>query len=435
MIPSGRALLLWGLATLLFVFAFVTPWLALAGAVADVAIGLAVWLDGRGARRWDVRVRRLLPDTLCQGEPARIGWEVCNGEARPLRLRLRDALDDRLAEAAVELAVDVPAEGRASPDAPIVPRRRGVATLAPIAVRVRGAWGLAWAGRELPAADRIRVHPRLHPEGEDALALRRVLAARPGQHARERTGISTELYALREYQRGDDYRRIHWKATARARKPIAVETTWEQEQELVVLVDCGRPMAALSGPWSKLDHALSSALVLARAAGAWRDVVTLVLFSRGVRCAVRIDGRSGGFATALDTLLEQHADDDEPDYGEAVAWALRNVPRRSLAFLFTSVADALTADVLAAATVTLARRHRPVLVNLADPGIDTLAHAVPTDVAGAYAKVSALRILEANEGLYARLRQQKVAVLPTRADRLTIGVLQAWLDLKARRAV
>ncbi|MFZ5476610.1 MAG: DUF58 domain-containing protein [Myxococcota bacterium] len=429
-IPSGRALALWGLATLLFVFAFVTPWLAVAGLVADLAIAACTWVDGRGAARRAIRVRRRLPEVVCQGERAALAWDVDNLDAFPLRLRLRDVLE--LGDTAVEAELVAPAGARVTHRAEVVPKRRGRSPLPPIALRVAGRWGLAWSPREVPGEDAVRVHPRLHPDGDDALALRRALAVRPGQHDLARPGLSTEFHALRDYQRGDDFRRIHWKATARARRPVTVETTWEQEQEIVVLVDCGRPMAASSGPWSKLDHALSAALALARAAGAWRDVVTIVLFSREVRCAVRVDGRAGGFARALEALLEQHADEEEPDYAAAAGWCMRKVPRRSLAFLFTSVGDALAADAIAEATVALARRHRPVLVNLDDPGVAALARAIPTDVAGAYAKVSALAVDEANEGLYARLRQKKVEVVPAPADRLTVGVLQAFLDLKSR---
>jgi uncharacterized protein (DUF58 family) len=419
LIPTGRALALGGLATLLFVFAFVTPWLALAGLCADLAIVAAVVWDGRHAPR--ARVRRRLPDVLCQGERAEIAWDV--DAATPVRFR--DVLP--FADAAVEAELT-----RGRHVAEVVPLRRGVSRLGAIALRVRGRWGLAWALREAPGDEEARVHPRLHPEGDDALALRRALAARPGQHDLARPGVSTEFHALRDYQRGDDFRRIHWKATARARRPVTVETTWEQEQELVVLVDCGRPMAALSGPWSKLDHALASALALARAAAAWRDVVTLVLFSADIRCVVRVDGRSGAFARALSALTAQHADDAEPDYVSAVGWAMRHVPRRSLVFLFTSVGDALAADAVAEATLTLARRHRPVLVNLDDPGVAELARAVPTDVAAAYAKISALTVDEANEALYAQLRQRRVEVVPSPADRLTVRVLQAFLDARGR---
>lgn len=68
------------------------------------------------------------------------------------------------------------------------------------------------------------------------------------------------------------------------------------------------------------------------------------------------------------------------------------------------------------------------LVNLEDPGLVSLARAVPDDVVGAYAKLAAMGVEARNEALAAELRAAGVDVVSTPAEGLLTGVLQAWLD-------
>ena len=85
--------------------------------------------------------------------------------------------------------------------------------------------------------------------------VRQALSRRGGASPRELVGLSTELRGLREYLPGDEYRQIHWKATARHHRPVTREMQWEQHQHLVVMVDCGRPMASPSGEKVMADSA------------------------------------------------------------------------------------------------------------------------------------------------------------------------------------
>jgi uncharacterized protein (DUF58 family) len=103
--------------------------------------------------------------------------------------------------AMAEAAYDLPTVGR------------GAVTVGPLTLSVGDPLGLA--ERRLAAAGpaRLVVHPRIHP----VLAL-------PGSSTREARHGSThparaprgdDFFALREYEVGDDLRRVHWRSTAR----------------------------------------------------------------------------------------------------------------------------------------------------------------------------------------------------------------------------
>ncbi len=59
-----------------------------------------------------------------------------------------------------------------------------------------------------------------------------------------RRGEGTEFHQLREYRQGDPQRAIDWKATARTARLIAREYEEEKDQRVLLLIDCGRRMAA-----------------------------------------------------------------------------------------------------------------------------------------------------------------------------------------------
>lgn len=432
MIPSERAFWWWGLVSLLVVAGFLVPWLAWLALALDALVAVAVFVDAMRAKRIPLEVRREMPDRCHQLEPATLSLLATNPTGRPLRLRLRDSLPAELADTPVPSAFTLAAGTRETRSIVVTPRRRGEVAIPPPTVRVLGPWALAWAQRTIGPGTTLRVLPQARFQGEEGLFLREVLELRAGPHARKRLGLSQELHALREYHPGDDIRRIHWKATARLRRPIVTETTWEQHQHLVILLDAGRPMAALAGEVPKLDRALAALLALLRVAVAHRDHVTLVLFSREIRKIVRVDRHVRGFREVFEQLYAEQADRDEPDYAGVAAWCVHNVPRRSLTMLCTSVSDALAADTLEAALAGLRKRHRPVLVNLEDPALVELAGSVPGDVVGAYVKTGALLIEQRNAALHAQLRAGGVEVLSTPADGLLTGVVRAYLDIKAR---
>jgi uncharacterized protein (DUF58 family) len=432
-LPSLRAWWLWGALTLLFVAAWLTPGIAWVALVLDLVVGALVWVDGRDARRRVVELTREIAPTVYQGEPTPLTVRVANPAARPLTVRIREVLPAALADDSVELALTVPPGSAVTTVVTVVPRAREQVTLTTAAVRVAGRWGLAWAERRVGAPVPVKIYPKVHHEGETGMVLRLALERRDGAHARAPQGPSTEVASLRDYQPGDDFRAVQWKATARRGRPVTAERTWEQRQRLAVMLDVGRPMAGTDGVWNKFDHALSAAIALARVAAAWGDEVTIVLFSRTIRRVVRTGGRTHDFAALFEAVHREQPDSLEPDWGELVRWSSVGLPRRTLTVVCTSVVDPGTAERLSAGLVALARRHRPLLVNLADPAVAASARGTPRDALEAFAKTTALGIEDDTRALELRLRAAGVSTVTTPADRLTLGMLKGWMELKGRQ--
>ena len=296
-----------------------------------------------------------------------------------------------------------------------------------LTARVLGPWRLAWADRELVAAQTVRVYPQIRwggPVGKLLeLAQRRQLGLTP---IRLR-GQGSEPYALRPYLPGDPPSKIHWKATARHGRLIVREETWERGTRLVLLLDAGRSMAGIEGTRSKLDAALAAVLVLTRVAQSRGDHVSLIAFSDRVERVAKLPSGARGAGVAYRLFYDLEPRLAEPAFELAFEQAARLESRRATVVLFTSVLDLGSAELLRRGLQALVRRHRVLLVNLEDADLSRLAWGPPSSALEAFAKVSALEILEANRELAVRLRRSGIRVASAPSDRLALETLDAYL--------
>ena len=426
---AGRTFLGLGIAALLAAASVVLPPLGQLALMLDLTVAVLWVIDWRRARSTPMAARRRFPVLLCQGATAEVVVEIEGSVTRRVVVRLRDGLHPALSARPERFEVGIPPGQRVSWRYSIEPRRRGRHGWGPITARVLGPWGFAWTQREVVGGEDVRVYPRVRWGGRVgtllALARRREL----GQSPVSVEGAGSEVYGLREYHAGDPLNRIHWRATARHGRLVTREDTWEQGAHLVVLLDCGRAMASLDDRFSKLDHALATALALMRLAVGRGDRVSLLAFSDRVERRVRVHSGAGGIRRAYETLFDLEPRLVESALDGAVEECFRLEPRRATALVCTSVTDLVTAERLQESMLRLRRRYRTLLVNLEDAEVSSFAVGRPTTVEGAFAKVAAMEIRLANQALARRLIRSGTVTVTCPSDRLALETLDAYLGL------
>ena len=120
------------------------------------------------------------------------------------------------------------------------------------------------------------LHRGAHEGSRYALAMpRRIPLGLIGSQLGQRAGSSLEFKDHREYQPGDDLRRIDWAALARTDKPHVKLYHEEVNPYLDILLDCSASMALEDTPKANAAVALSAALAAAaRNAGATHQLIT-----------------------------------------------------------------------------------------------------------------------------------------------------------------
>jgi uncharacterized protein (DUF58 family) len=438
--PAPRFFLLLGGLTVLVVGAVALPALALLVLAADVLLLAAMVFDLYRARGSELKAHRAWPTLLSQGQGAELQVEVRNPSPRAQTVVLREGLHPALAAGPCRHRRTLPAATLFHWPVPLSPRLRGTYPCAPLTARVLGPWGLAWSQRTLLPGEDFRVFPQIRWQGRVGQLLAQAQRHQLGQMPFRWQGAGLEPYGVRDYLPGDPLNSIHWKATARHGRLISREHSWERGARLVILLDSGRAMMSSAvetreAGRSKLDYALAAALALTRVASGRGDRITLIAFSDRIQRVVGVGSGGRALARAYGALYDLQASLREPAFDLAAEKVFELESRSATVMLLTSIVDLAAAELLRGSLLHLERRHRPLLVNLTDPELATLADQAPQSLPQAFAQTAALEIHLANRSLGRRLGRAGIRVVSTPADRLALETLEAYLALfRGRRS-
>ncbi len=200
-----------------------------------VVIALLVALVSVQRRLPPLNVRRIVsPSMVSVGEPARVDIQLANlGRQSSPYLQLWEPVGNN-GGAPMQLARLGP--GQAASAAYRVPTtRRGLVRTGPLRALRRDVLGLTQRSTTLAGTEEVLVVPHTI-----ALPFPSVgSSGRLGQHLLMKSWgqTGTEFHSLREYQRGDDIRRINWKASARSTALIVRETALEGIRRCTVILD------------------------------------------------------------------------------------------------------------------------------------------------------------------------------------------------------
>lgn len=128
-----------------------------------------------------------------------------------------------------------------SVDATFLFHRRGLARLKSIDLYTRYPFGFFLKKRRVKILGEVIVYPRLLPDG---FAREQFRPSEGEMHASNRIGAGTDIYAFREYVRGDSMRHIYWKKSASLGRWITKQTETEAGRVVHVVVDPYKPHAA-----------------------------------------------------------------------------------------------------------------------------------------------------------------------------------------------
>src|SRR6187549_2637741 len=104
-----------------------------------------------------------------------------------------------------------------------------------------------------------------------------------GTQRLRKLGQSMEFEQIKEYVRGDDYRNINWKATARRGGELMVNNyTDERSQQIYCLINKGRVMKMPFNGMTLLDYAINASLVLSNVALVKQDKAGLITFEKNL---------------------------------------------------------------------------------------------------------------------------------------------------------
>jgi len=179
-----------------------------------------------------LQVARRAPDEGFVGDEVQVDLVVANPTSRPrLSVSIRDP---HVAEANLFLP-SLGAHTTVTLSTRRTATRRGVVEGGPVVLSSSGPFGVAEGRRTVAAEGRTVVFPRIVPVR--ALQLLGDPAVGADDELPRGRGPGREFHGIREYQRGDSLRHVHWPSSARHGALVVREFERERPARLTVVVD------------------------------------------------------------------------------------------------------------------------------------------------------------------------------------------------------
>jgi uncharacterized protein (DUF58 family) len=379
----------------------------------------------------EIQGERICPRHFSIGTENFVGIRLRNPLPYSRRVRVRDQTPLEWPAAPV-LKVVIPGKSPLNLNYPAVPPERGRYGFGDIFIRVEGPLGLISRPMKVSTPEEVRVYPSLQSLRCANLATYRRVAHQWGLRPTRWRGEGREFESLREYVEGDDPRKIHWKATARFDRPIVQQYQTEKNQIVMILLDVGRLMSAVSEGKTKLDHALEAALHLAHTALEGGDQAGILAFADRVISFVPPKKTAEQLQFILEGTLSLRPVLVEAQYEQAMLWVRARVRRRSLVVIYTDLLDEVASENLLSAVSLLRPTHLPLCIAIRESEWDELLSDPPTGVQNVYERAVLQELLHKRSKALGGLVQKGALAMDLPPSKLSTGTMERYLEVKRR---
>ena len=159
-----------------------------------------------------------------------------------------------------------------------------------------------------------------------------------GSHRSNNSGPGVEFEAHRDYQRGDDVRRINWTLYARQRRLLTKESRRESRRPVHILVDTTGSMNVGNGRYSKFDYARRAAAAITFLAVRQGDLPSVGMLRDGLESPV-VPGSGNLHALEICAALSRSKPDREGSIPDALIDSRTLCKKRGFIILISDFFD------------------------------------------------------------------------------------------------
>ena len=396
-------------------------WLTLALLVMVVADIVLLW------HRRAISASRQVSDRFSNGDENSVTISVESSYPFPVRLEVIDEAPIQFQSRNLSFLLSPSTSHTYS----LRPTRRGVYSFGHIRVFASTWLGLVERRYTCALPQDVKVYPsyqQLHQL--ELIAISRNLQE-PGIKRIRRIGNNTEFEHIRDYLRGDDYRTVNWRATARLHRPMVNVYQQERSQQVFAIIDKGRVMQQAFDNMTLLDYAINASLALGYVAMHKEDRAGLITFTSGVETIVPADRRPGHIKKLLETLYAEQTDFGETDFSALSVAIGRHVSKRSLLVLFTNFMGQVSLRRQLPFLQQIARRHRLLVVFFEDTEIADFIDRKPLSEEERCQQEVAEKFVGEKQLICATLRQYGILSLLTPPQQLTVNTVNRYLAIRS----
>lgn len=378
-----------------------------------------------------IEVKRLGSEKLSLFNRELISFEIYNKSPFELRIEIKDEIPDFHFEKEYDLVkAIIPSCVKKKIEYPIMPTKRGAFTFGKLHIRYTGRLKLCSKYFKAKTTREYKVYPNMENFKKYRLSICNNRMFKKSQQYLKMLGDGTSFESLREYVYGDEYKKINWKATARANKPIINQYQPEKNQHVYMFIDTGRAMSYTINGFRKLDLVVNTALVLSDIINQNGDQSAVLLFNTEVNNIVLPGKGVEHRKKIMETLYHIDYNNNTSNYGEAFRVYKRRERHRSIIFLFTDFATEEEAVIFLKEMPLITRNNIVIVILLKNESIERIKEAKIKDNQNIYNKGVAIEILHEREKIIKLLNHKGIYCIECPAEKLEYTAINKYIEVK-----
>lgn len=415
---------------------FLPPWFRI-GVLILILLGLALVVDTLliYSIKNGVKAERWLPDRFSMGDDNKVILLFQNHYHFPANISVIDELPAQFQERKWLRKLRMEAKGKSMIEYKLRPVTRGEYVFHDINVYVQAPLGLVKRRYIFPAQHTVKVYPSFVQMRRYQLLAVSNRLQEAGVKKIRRIGHSLEFEQIKDYVRGDDYRTINWKATARKGNLMVNSFTDERSQQVYCLINKGRVMKMPFDNLTLLDHAINASLVLSNVALIRQDKAGLITFEREIDTFLPADKKPTQMNLILESLYRQQTTFLEPDFEKLFSVIRNRITNRSLLILFTNFESLESLNRALPALKRMAHYHLLLLVFFENSELKSITSKQATTLEGIYIKTIAEKFAYEKRQMVKELHKNGILSILTTPANLTVNTINRYLELKTRTSI
>lgn len=379
-----------------------------------------------------VEVERITPEKFSNGDKHIIAVTLLHHFPFQAKISVIDEIPEQFQVRDMNLELIAAPKQKMHLSYSLRPVQRGVYHFGSLHVMVNGPLRLIRRRISFPISSEVACYPSfLQLKQYQMLAISHRLNDIGIKNIR-RLGHHAEFEQIKTYVKGDDFRTINWKATARAGKLMVNQYIDQRSQRVYCLIDKSRNMQAPDQGLTLLDYAINASLVMSYVALYRHDYCGLITFAEDIDTSVPATKRSTQMSVLLESLYKQTTQFLEADYEKLYAFTKHHITQRSLLLLFTNFDTFFSLERQLPYLKRLAQSHLLLVIFFNNTGLADIIHRPTQDVKEAYVKTIAEGMNWEKIHITKELEKHGIQSLLVDPSQLTVKLINQYISYKSR---
>ncbi|MCU0375051.1 MAG: DUF58 domain-containing protein [Chitinophagaceae bacterium] len=387
------------------------------------------------ANKAGIGIKRIVPERMSNGDSNAIILKIRSHYIFPTRLQIIEELPEQLQARGNKFDLKLEAQATLSQTYTLKPVRRGVYHFGFCQLYISTRLGLVHRRIATAQPQQVKVYPSFIQLRQYQILAHAASEAESGTKRMRKIGHSLEFEQIKEYVRGDDIRSINWKATARKGSLMVNHFVDERSQQVYALIDKGRLMKMPFNGITLLDYAINATLVLCNVSLYRQDKFGLYHFSNEPGQLLPAQRNPLQLNLVLESLYRIETAFLESDYEKLYLQVRAQIKHRSLLVLFTQFESMGGMKRQLPYLQQLSRHHLLLVVFFENTELTAMAQAEAGSVEEIYTKTIAEKFVYEKKLIVKELLQHGILSLLTPPDKLTIQLINKYLELKSKQAI